>query len=78
MKSRIEEILSRDRFEDILQGGRGYIIITDFANPTRIHKVYAGNRFLTKRYFTEKVIQNKCRNGHYYWVDDDNLAFSKP
>ena len=44
----------------------------DTANPNKIHKPTCV--WVTEDNFTEKVIANRCKNGHYYWVKDIETA----
>ena len=67
-RERNVEIENLTQFDKIRSEGVGYIIITDSANPNKIHTVDC--RTITEDRFYEKVIRNKCRNGHYYWTDD--------
>ena len=67
------EIITLDIFNEIKFKENGYIVITDTANPNKIHKPQC--QFLLEGYFKVKVVENNCKNGHYYWTDD--LQFAK-
>ena len=43
----------------------GVVVITDSAGPSRSH--VAGCRWLNEDSFTEKVLENRARNGAYYF-----------
>ncbi len=64
------EITTLDNFRQIVKGGHGYIIITDIASPNKIHKLKPLCPWVTEENFKTKVIENKCRNGHYFWAGD--------
>ncbi|MBT2729502.1 hypothetical protein J7E63_21655 [Bacillus sp. ISL-75] len=54
-------------FEQLKQQGKGYFIITDTANPTKIHHVTCS--FVSSNNFKTKVIDNNNKNGEYYWIE---------
>lgn len=60
------EIKTLEGLREAVKGNRGYIVITDSANPNKIHRPICSR--ISENSFEEKVIKNKCRNGHYYWV----------
>lgn len=66
------EILTLDEFRNIRRKGVGIIVITDIANPTRMHRTICER--LKEENFITKVLKNKCRNGHYYWMDSIEFA----
>jgi hypothetical protein len=64
------EIRTLEEIREIRERGEGYVVITDIANPRGIHKIHKPScRYVREKYFREKVIENGCRNGRYYWVD---------
>ena len=67
-----EEIKMANQFETIRNRGEGFIVITDTANPNKIHNPDC--RCVTRSNFEEKVIVNRCKNGHYYWTDSIELS----
>jgi hypothetical protein len=69
------EINSEEEFNAIRARGVGYIVITDTADPNKIHTLSCP--YLQLSYFREKVVKNKCRNGHYYWTTDSRSAQEK-
>ena len=64
----MKEIKTKADFEEVMRNNEGYVIITDTANPDRIHKPCCKD--VRWENFEEKVIKNKCKNGHYYWSKD--------
>ena len=69
---RCYEIKTVEQFEMIRSKGEGFIVITDIANPNKIHRPNC--RWVTRENFVEKVIRNKCRNGRYFWTNDFEYA----
>lgn len=69
---RYQEIKTVKHFETIRNRGEGFIVITDIANPNKIHSPDC--RWVTRKNFEEKVIVNRCKNGHYYWTNNIGLA----
>lgn len=51
---------------------RGFVVITDDANPVRIHR--AGCSGVKEENFVRKVIQNGMRTGEYFGVTDVQVA----
>jgi len=73
MKQRkYQEIKTTKQFETVRKGEEGFIVITDTANPNKIHTPDC--RWVTGENFEEKVIVNRCKNGHYYWTNDIGWA----
>lgn len=62
------EIKTIEQFEGIQSNGAGFIITTDTATPSKIHLPEC--RWISRKNFEEKVVVNRCKNGHYYWTDD--------
>lgn len=60
------EITSLDQYQTILLNAEGFIVITDTATPSKVHKPTC--RFISTDNFIEKVILNRNRNGAYYWI----------
>jgi hypothetical protein len=71
-ESNWHEIRTVEEFRRVLAEGRGHVVITDNANPNKIHNPSC--KWLKEAYFQEKVVENDCRNGHYYWTDDPGFA----
>lgn len=71
-RSRYQEIKTVKQFETIRNRGEGFVVITDTANPNKIHTPDC--RWVARKNFEEKVIVNRCKNGHYYWTDNIKLA----
>ncbi|MFH1311982.1 MAG: DUF6308 family protein [Candidatus Eisenbacteria bacterium] len=69
------EIKSEEEFNTIRVGRAGYVVITDKANPNKMHRLSCPYLQLTN--FREKVITNKCKNGRYFWTSDPRLAQEK-
>jgi hypothetical protein len=57
-------------FESCRKNNNKFIIIDDVSNPMKIHKVSCS--FIKQKYFKEKVIKNKNRNGYYCCFDSLN------
>ena len=70
-----KEIETLEEFREIVRKNEGYIVITDIANTNKIHRPSC--RWVREEYFEEKVIKNKCRNGHYYWTNNIKFAQKK-
>lgn len=68
----IMEITDLQQFRDIVMAGRGYIVITDKANPIRVHKTNCS--WVKEENFITKVIDNARILGKYYWVESKLLA----
>ena len=68
-----KEIKTLEEFREIQKKEEGYIVIADIAFPNKIHEPSCS--FVKEEYFEEKVIRNRCKNGHYYWVN--NVRFAK-
>ena len=63
----MREVKSLDDFRDLKNRGIGYILVTDSTGNT-VHEVSCG--FVTERNFTIKVLENECKQGNYFLVDD--------
>ena len=59
------KIQTLEEFKSIISKGEGFITITDFANPNRIHSTTC-NR-LKEDWFFEKMVENKGKTGLYIW-----------
>jgi len=66
------EITNLRQFQTIQNRGEGFIVITDTATPTKIHLPYC--QWVSSRNFKEKVIDDHCKNGRYYWIDNYALG----
>ena len=73
MKANWEEIKTLEDFRQIQREEEGYIVITDIANPNRVHKPSCS--FVKEENFEIKVIINRCKNGNYCWAN--NIGFAK-
>lgn len=59
------------QFSEIIEKGEGYIIITDDKTGNHIHRPNCSS--VTEENFRKKVLDSKCKEGHYYWID--NIVF---
>jgi len=59
-------------FNDIISNNVGVIVITDIANPTRIH--LPSSTRLKEDYFFEKMVENDGKYGLYLWYESIELA----
>ena len=64
----MREIGTIKDFEEIKERGIGYILITDNGTGHVVHDVSCGH--VTESYFSRKVIEEGCKNGNYYLIDD--------
>lgn len=71
-KSGITLIRDLNQFTATQTAGVGFVVITDRANPIRIHR--AGCPSVRKANFARKVIQNGMRTGEYFAVADLDAA----
>jgi hypothetical protein len=69
------EIKSEETLNNLQVNNMGYIIITDVGNPNRIHKPLCN--IIKIENFRKKVVLNKNKNGHYFWVDNIDFAKTK-
>ena len=60
-----KKIQTLEEFKSIISEGKGFIALTDNANPNRIHSVTC-NRLKEDSFF-EKMVENKGKNGLYVW-----------
>ena len=70
----MREIKSLDDFRELKNRGEGYILITD-TTGNAVHGITCG--YVTERNFIIKVLENKCKLGNYYLVDDLEGALEK-
>lgn len=70
----MREIKSLDDFRELKDRGMGYILITDSTGNV-LHEISCG--YVTERNFTIKVLENECKQGNYYLVDDLDSALEK-
>ena len=68
----IGKIETIDEFIKIKIGKSGYIIVTDNTSPNIVHRPNCSH--INLRYFKLKVIDNHCKNGQYYWVNNIELG----
>jgi hypothetical protein len=59
-------------FNSVISNLQGFVVITDIANPTRIHSVDCQR--LKEDYFFEKMIENEGKFGLYLWYSTKNEA----
>lgn len=64
----MKEITELQDFREIKERGMGYVLITDNATGNKVHDVSCGH--VTENFFTRKVIEEECKNGNYYLIDD--------
>jgi hypothetical protein len=67
-----EPIQTLERLRELRQAANGFIVITDTANPPRLHS--AGCRTINEGFFVTKVIENGGRNGAYLFTRDADAA----
>ena len=70
-----KEIASFDDLRKVRLADDGYIVITDTARPTIVHKLNA--RCISVDSFNLKVTINQGKQGRYYWVDSVATAARK-
>ena len=70
-----KEITSFDDLRKVRLADDGYIVITDTARPTIVHKLNA--RCISVDSFNLKVTINQGKQGRYYWVDSVATAARK-
>jgi hypothetical protein len=63
----VQEVKGYLVLRELKNSGDGYFVITDSANGNRIHDVKCS--FVTEENFATKVLKNRSKNGHYYWID---------
>jgi hypothetical protein len=71
----VEETKEITSFEDLRKirlADEGYIVITDTARPTLVHKLNA--RCISVDSFNLKVTIHQGKQGKYYWVDSVSTA----
>ena len=71
----MREISNLQDFREIKERGMGNILITDKPTGNVVHDVACGH--VTESYFSRKVIEEGCKNGNYYLIDDVEEALSK-
>lgn len=69
------EIPTFDDLRKLRLADEGYIVITDTARPTIVHKLNA--RCISIDSFNVKVSLNQGKQGKYYWVDSIATAAHK-
>ena len=67
MSERSREITSFEEMRKIRLADEGYIVITDSARPTIVHKL--NSKCISIDSFNVKVTVNRGKQGKYYWVD---------
>jgi hypothetical protein len=66
--SRFETITTIERLQEVQLAREGFVLITDNANPTRLHR--AGCTAIREENFLLKVVANGMRNGQYLHTRD--------
>jgi hypothetical protein len=59
-------------FHSVISKLEGIVVITDVANPTRIHLPSCTR--LKEDYFFEKMVENNGKYGLYLWYESIELA----
>jgi hypothetical protein len=72
----VEELLTSADFDGALAAA-ALLVVTDAANPTRLHRAPARCPSVRREWFETKVIVNGRRNGHYYTVADEPIAWAR-
>ena len=62
-----KEILNFEELRKFRLADEGYIVITDSARPTLVHKINA--KCINADSFNLKVTLNGRKEGRYFWVD---------
>ena len=68
----IEKIVTLESLAAIQQGNSGYIVVTETASPSVVHKPSCPQ--VSARHFKTKVIDNASKSGNYFWVIDAELG----
>lgn len=66
------KIQTLEEFRNIISKDKGFIAITDIANPTKIHSTNCQR--LKEDYFFEKMVENDGKYGLYLWYATDMAA----
>ena len=61
-------IKTLDAFQDVINKDKGYIVITDLGTGNKLHSTDCC--FVKEDNFIQKVINNNCKNGQYFWGRD--------
>jgi hypothetical protein len=72
----IDELLTIADFDGALAAG-ALLVVTDVANPTRLHRAPARCPSVRREWFETKVIVNGGRNGQYYTVANELIASAR-
>jgi hypothetical protein len=70
-----EPVLTLERLQEIRRAGAGYVVVTDTANPPRLHR--ADCEGVKDAHFATKVIQNGGRNGAYLFTASAEAAHGR-
>ena len=67
----MRELKTVEDFKQCIKKGTEFILVTDTANGSSGHKIHTTRcGHISLITFTEKVITNGCKNGHYYAITD--------
>lgn len=62
-----------ETFRRVVEHGKGYLLITDKSlRRQTFHDVRCG--FIKEKNFMKKVIDNRSKNGEYFWCEDRSEA----
>ena len=64
----MREIKKLDEFQDLKSSGMGFLLITDKPTGNVVHSIKCGH--VKEEYFKTKVIDEGCKNGNYFLIDD--------
>jgi hypothetical protein len=64
----METVKSSAKFKQFKTSKKGFFIITDSANPPKLHDVTCN--YVRIGNFKTKVLENRNQNGEYFWVED--------
>ncbi len=71
----MREITTMDEFREVKETGTGYLLITDVANGNKVHKLDCAH--VKEGHFQQKVLDEKCKNGNYFLIDDIEGALQR-
>ncbi len=71
----MREIETMDEFRELKERGVGYLLITDITEGNKIHKLDCAH--VKEGDFQRKVVDEKCKSGNYYLIDDIEGAMQR-
>jgi hypothetical protein len=71
----MREIETMDEFRELKEQGAGYLLITDIVEGNTIHKLDCEH--VREDKFQKKVLDEKCKSGNYYLIDDIEGAMQR-